>query len=68
LLALKTSVPEQRWHEFQQFPLTAGEHYWLHRTGTTGCGRERRHCHLWKWNGATAALLAPFVDEAVRRL
>lgn len=65
---IKTSVPEARRHEFRHFPLGPNEHYWLHRTGTTGCGRERRHCHLWKWNGQTAALLKPFIDETVRRL
>ena len=65
---IKTQVPEARRHEFAAYPLAPGEHHWLHRTGTTGCGRERRFCHLWKWNGTTAALLKPFFPEAVRRL
>lgn len=65
---IKTQVPEARRHEFAAYPLAPGEQHWLHRTGTTGCGRERRFCHLWKWNGATAALLKPFFPEAVRRL
>jgi hypothetical protein len=65
---IKTQVPDARRDEFRGFPIGAGEHYWLHRTGTIGCGRERRYCHLWKWNGSTAALLKPFVAETVRRL
>ena len=65
---IKTRVPEARRHEFENFPLGPNEHYWLHRTGTTGCGHERRYCHLWKWNGQTAVLLRPFIHETVRRL
>ena len=65
---IKTSVPPARWPEFAAFPLGPAEHYWLHRTGTTGSGPERRHCHLWKWNGTAASLLKPFVAENVRRL
>jgi len=65
---IKTSVPAARWREFAAFPLGPGEHYWLHRTGTTGSGPEQRHCHLWKWNGTAASLLKPFVTENVRRL
>ena len=65
---IKTRVPEARRQEFNTFPLGPHEQFWLHRTGTTGCGRERRYCHLWKWNGQTASLLKPFVDERVRRL
>lgn len=65
---VKMRVPEARHGEFAAHPLGAGESYWLHRTGTTGCGAERRHCHLWKWNGAVATLLQPFVAESVQRL
>jgi len=65
---IKTRVPPARWPEFAAFPLGPGEHYWLHRTGTVGAGPEQRHCHLWKWNGATASLLKPFIAESVRRL
>jgi len=65
---VKTSVPEARRHEFEQHPLAAGECFWLHRTGTAGCGPERRFCHLWKWNGVTASLVQPFITERVRRL
>lgn len=65
---IKKRVPEARAAEFRDFPLACGEQHWLHRTGTTGCGRERRFCHLWKWNGRTASLLRPFFPEAVRRL
>lgn len=65
---IKTRVPEARQQEFQAFPRGLHEDYWLHRTGTTGCGRERRSCHLWKWNGQTAVLLKPLIDETVRRL
>ena len=65
---VKTSVPAARDGEFAAHPLAAGESYWLHRTGTTGCGAERRMCHLWKWNGTVATLLQPFVTERVRRL
>ncbi len=61
---VKTSVPEQRWHEFARHPLAAGEAYWLHRTGVSGAGSaDARHCHLWKWNGRHAALLQAFVRE-----
>jgi hypothetical protein len=63
---IKTSVPEQRHHEFTAFPLATGEHYWLHRAGIHGAGdADRRHCHLWKWNGRHAALLKAFVTERV---
>ena len=65
---IKTRVPEARRDEFRAFPIGPDEHYWLHRTGTTGCGRERRFCHLWKWDGRTAVLLKPFIEENVRRL
>lgn len=65
---IKLRVPEARRHEFDAYPLSPGETHWLHRTGTTGCGRERRFCHLWKWNGTTAALVKPFFPETVRRL
>lgn len=65
---VKTAVPEARRREFSRFPLAAGEAFWLHRTGTMGCGMERRFCHLWKWNGAAASLVEPFVEERVRRL
>jgi hypothetical protein len=65
---VKTSVPAARHDEFAAHPLAAGESFWLHRTGTTGCGAERRFCHLWKWNGTVAALVRPFVSERVRRL
>jgi len=65
---VKTSVPAARHGEFTAHPLAAGEAFWLHRTGTTGCGAERRFCHLWKWNGTAATLLQPFVAERARRL
>jgi len=65
---LKTAVPEARRQEFARHPLAAGEAFWLHRTGTTGCGAERRACHLWKWNGHTASLVQASIDEPVRRL
>lgn len=65
---VKTAVPEVRRQEFARHPLGAGETFWLHRTGTTGCGLERRFSHLWKWNGRTASLIQPFIDEPVRRL
>lgn len=65
---VKTAVPEARRQEFARHPLAAGESFWLHRTGTTGCGAERRFCHLWKWNGQAASLIQPFIDEPVRRL
>lgn len=63
---IKTSVPEQRHHEFAAFPLAAGEHYWLHRAGIRGAGEaDRRDCHLWKWNGRHASLLKAFITERV---
>lgn len=65
---IKLRVPEARRHEFAAYPLSPGEHHWLHRTGTAGCGRERRFCHLWTFNGATAALVKAFFPEQVRRL
>ena len=65
---VKTSVPAARRDEFAAFPLAAGESFWLHRTGTTGCGPERRFCHLWRWSGTTAVLVRPFIAERVRRL
>jgi hypothetical protein len=60
---MKTRVPPQWWPRFARWPLGPGDSYWLHRTGTAGAGQERRSSHLWKWNGTTAALLKPFVDE-----
>ena len=60
---MKTRVPPQWWPKLAQWPINAGESYWLHRTGTAGAGRERRSSHLWKWNGTIAAILKPFVDE-----
>ena len=65
---VKTSVPAARHGEFMAHPIAAGEAYWLHRTGTTGCGAARRFCHLWKWNGTSATLLQPFVTERARPL
>jgi len=65
---LKTRVPQQRQQAFARFPLGPEEHYWLHRTGTAGAGRERRFCHLWKWNGRMATLLKPNIDEPVAGL
>lgn len=65
---IKTRVPPQREAAFARFPLGPGESYWLHRTGTSGAGRERRFCHLWKWNGRTASLVRPFIDETVSGL
>lgn len=63
---IKTSVPEQRHHEFAAFPLSPGEHYWLHRAGIRGAGEaDRRDCHLWKWNGRHASLLRAFITERV---
>jgi len=58
---MKTRVPQPWWPKLAQWPIQAGESYWLHRTGTVGAGRERRSTHLWKWNGATATILKPFV-------
>ena len=54
---MKTRVPPQWWPKLTQWPINAGESYWLHRTGTAGAGRERRSSHLWKWNGTIAAIL-----------
>jgi len=65
---VKTSVPAARQGEFAAHPLGDGESFWLHRTGTAGCGAERRFCHLWKWNGTIASLVRPFIAERVRRL
>lgn len=65
---VKTAVPEARRQEFARHRLEAGEAFWLHRTGTAGCGAERRCCHLWKWNGRAASLIQPFIEERVRRL
>ena len=66
---IKTEVPKQRWPAFSRHRLGPHESYWLHRTGTSGAGEaDARACHLWKWNGATAVLLEPFIDEAVGRL
>ena len=63
---IKTAVPAQRWPEFAAHPLADGERYWLHRAGVAGTGSaDRRDCHLWKWNGRHAALLQPFIREAV---
>jgi len=62
---MKTRVPPQRWPAFARWPLGPGDTYWLHRTGTAGAGRERRSSHLWKWNGTTAAILKPFIDESL---
>jgi hypothetical protein len=61
---IKTSVPRQRDAEFARHPLHAGEHYWLHRTGTAGAGAaDGRTAHLWKFTGRHAALLEAFVAE-----
>lgn len=65
---IKTRVPQERWPAFAQWPLGPGEAYWLHRTGTSGAGSERRVCGLWKWNGTAAVLLAPAIDEGVSGL
>lgn len=65
---IKTRVPPQRQAAFGRFPLAPGEDHWLHRTGTVGAGRERRFCHLWRWNGRTASLVKPFIDETVAGL
>jgi hypothetical protein len=65
---IKTRVPEERWPAFARWPLGPGEAYWLHRTGTSGAGPERRLCSLWKWNGTAAVLLAPAIDEGVSGL
>lgn len=62
---MKTRVPPPWRPRFERWPLLAGECYWLHRTGTAGAGRERRSSHLWKWNGTTASILRPFVDEQI---
>ena len=63
---MKTRVPPPWRPRFARWPILAGECYWLHRTGTAGAGEERRSSHLWKWNGTTAAILKPFVDEGGR--
>lgn len=61
---LKTSVPPQRWSEFAAFPLGEGEAYWLHREGLVGGGdRDRRTCHLWRWDGRHASLLRACIEE-----
>jgi len=61
---IKTRVPRQRQIEFQRHPLGPGEAYWLHRAGIAGAGAaDRRDCHLWKWTGRQAALLAAFIEE-----
>ena len=66
---IKTAVPRQRWAEFAAHPLADGECYWLHRTGVAGAGEaDRRHCHLWKWNGRHASLIQPFIRESVASL
>jgi hypothetical protein len=63
---IKTAVPTPRWPEFAAHPLAEGERYWLHRAGVAGAGAaDRRDCHLWRWNGRHAALLEPFIHEAV---
>ena len=62
---IKTGVPPQRHAAFARWPLSPGEAYWLHRTGTTGVGRDRRFCHLWRFDGRIATLLKPFVDEGI---
>ena len=61
---MKTRVPPQWWPRFARWPLSPGDSYWLHRTGTAGAGPERRSSHLWRWNGTTVALLKSFIDEA----
>lgn len=61
---IKTSVPQQRYPEFNRHPLRTGDAYWLHRAGIAGAGSaDRRDCHLWKWDGRHAALLEAFVAE-----
>lgn len=65
---IKTRVPKERWPAFARWPLGPGEAYWLHRTGTSGAGPERRLCSLWKWNGTAAVLLKPAIDEGVTGL
>lgn len=61
---IKTAIPKQRWAEFLDYPLAEGEAYWLHREGCSGAAtRDRRGCHLWKWNGQHASLLRAFVTE-----
>lgn len=65
---VKTAVPAARQAEFAEFAVAEGEAIWLHRTGTAGCGAERRACHVWKWNGSSASLLRAFFPERVRRL
>ncbi|MFM8890755.1 MAG: hypothetical protein ACKOTB_03855 [Planctomycetia bacterium] len=62
---IKTSVPSQRHAAFARWPLADGEAYWLHRTGTTGVGRDRRFTHLWRFDGRIATILKPFVDEGL---
>jgi hypothetical protein len=61
---IKAPVPEQRHAEFRAWPLEPGEAYWLHRTGTSGPGpAESRQASLWKWTGAHAVLLKPFIAD-----
>jgi hypothetical protein len=61
---IKTAIPKQRWAEFSDYPLGAGEAYWLHREGCSGAATlDRRGCHLWRWNGRHASLLRAFVTE-----
>lgn len=61
---VKTSVPRQRWPEFDAWPLPDGDAYWIHREGLAGAGeRDRRASHLWRWDGRHASLLKAFVTE-----
>lgn len=61
---IKAPVPEQRHAEFRAWPLESGEAYWLHRIGTSGPGpAESRQATLWKWTGAQAVLLEPFIAD-----
>jgi hypothetical protein len=49
-----------------QYPLAAGETYWLHKEGTM-CGPlfGRGGDHLWKWNGNEPELLQECLNQWV---
>jgi hypothetical protein len=53
-------------HKAAQYPLAAGETYWLHKEGTM-CGRlfGRGGDHLWKWNGKAPMLLQERLNQWV---
>jgi hypothetical protein len=62
---IKTRVPAERWPALARRPLAEGERWWIHRQGTAAAGIDRRRSGLWRWNGGTAALVAPAFAERV---